>query len=210
MPFPIFRNPSDWVIVDAGAGNINATNVRTGETFSGTIAAFNTLIQGFSEKLASAPATFVLEQSVKTFLMPSSGTSNATGEITFATAPAILEGTGNPVSVFLPAGVVTAGSQGTGAKVYEAVTVGNNAKVQLIGTGIVTANAAYTQVLTLNRLGDIPIPGFTLKDRGSVRVTAQVYGNASASAKTISFKFTGTTGTGALTMEIGRCGLYKK
>lgn len=26
MPFPIFRNPSDWVVVDAGGGNINATN----------------------------------------------------------------------------------------------------------------------------------------------------------------------------------------
>lgn len=45
MPFPIFRNPSDWVIVDAGGGNINATNVRTGAVFNGTIAGFNAAVQ---------------------------------------------------------------------------------------------------------------------------------------------------------------------
>lgn len=109
----------------------------------------------------------MLSRSAVPVILPSSGSSNATGQITLTTAlPAQPTGT---VGVFLPAGVVTAGSQGSGAGVYQA-TFSSTTVCQLTGTGIVTGNAAYTQAITEVTLVSVTTPGGVMGLNGGLEV----------------------------------------
>lgn len=128
-------------------------------------------------------------------IIPSSGSSNATGQITLTTALAT-QPTGT-VGVFLPAGVVTAGSQGTGAAIYQA-TFSSTTVCQLTGTGIVTANAAYTQVITEVVLATVTIPAGAMGMNGAVEVRTVWSCTNSANNKTLRVRFGGAAGTAYL------------
>lgn len=132
-------------------------------------------------------------------IIPSSGTSNATGQITHTTAlPAQPVGT---VRIFLPAGVVTAGSQGTGAGLYS-VTYSSTTVCQLTGTGIVTANAAYTQVITeqILRTDTIPAGGMGI-DGGLLAYSTWSFPN-NANNKSIRVRLGGIGGTAHLAISL--------
>lgn len=44
MGFPIFRNPYEWVTVTTSGENVQSTNTKTGQVFTGTLAAFNEMM----------------------------------------------------------------------------------------------------------------------------------------------------------------------
>ncbi|OXE37469.1 MAG: hypothetical protein CGW95_01390, partial [Phenylobacterium zucineum] len=104
-----------------------------------------------------APIPYILAQTAVPVILPSSGSSNATGQITLTTAlPYQPSGT---VQIYLPTGVVTAGSAGTGAGLYS-VVFSTTAICQIQGTGIVTANGAYTQTTAADlTLATVTVPG---------------------------------------------------
>lgn len=111
---------------------------------------------------------YILAQRGAPTILPSSGSSNATGQITLTTAlPYQPSGT---VGLYLPAGVVTGGSQGSGAGVYQ-VTFSSTTVCQLAGTSIVTANAAYTQTTGAQlTLASTSVPAGCLGVNGCLRV----------------------------------------
>lgn len=125
---------------------------------------------------------YVLAQSAVPVILPSSGSSNATGQITLTTAlPYQPSGT---VGLYLPAGVVTAGSQGTGAAVYQ-VIFSSTSVCQIQGTGIVTANGAYTQTTAADlTLVAATVPGGAMGANGALRIFSQSTVNNSAGTKT--------------------------
>lgn len=138
-----------------------------------------------------APAT-LLAASAVAVIIPSSGSSNATGQITHTTA-LTTQPTGSPL-IFLPAGVVTAGSQGTGAGLYQ-VTYSSTTVCQLTGTGIVTANAAYTQVTTEVLLATDTVPAGAMGLNGGLQVWQTWSFLNSATTKTMRVRFGGIAGT---------------
>lgn len=143
-------------------------------------------------RAAATPAVArQLSASAVAVILPSSGSSNATGQITHTTAlPAQPVGT---VRIFLPAGVVTAGSQGTGAGLYS-VTYSSTTVCQLTGTGIVTANAAYTQSTgeqTLATLTTVAAGAMGLN--GAVEIRSSWTSVNNANSKTARIKFGGTS-----------------
>ena len=148
---------------------------------------------------------YTLKQSAVPSVLPSSGTSNATGQITLTTAlPYQPVG---PVSLYLPAGVVTAGAQGTGAGLYQ-VVFSSTTVCQIQGTGIVTANAAYTQTTGADiNLMTTVVPGGAMGANGSLRTTLVFANNNSVNNKIFSYRFgtavnilsTQTTSTGTRT-----------
>lgn len=110
---------------------------------------------------------YILAQTAVPVILPSSGSSNATGQITLTTAlPYQPSGT---VQIYLPSGVVTAGSQGTGAGLYS-VTFSSTTVCQIQGTGIVTANGAYTQDTTQQTLATVVVPGGAMGANGALRI----------------------------------------
>ena len=128
-------------------------------------------------------APYILAQAAVPVILPSSGSSNATGVITMTTALSYSLASGQSCAIYLPAGVVTAGSQGSGAGVYQATGLGTNNTVQISGTGIVTANGAYTQTTGADlTLVTIPVPGGTMGANGVARVS--VYWSHANSANT--------------------------
>lgn len=144
-------------------------------------------------RAAATPAVArQLAASAVAVILPSSGSSNATGQITHTTALAAQPvGT---VRVFLPAGVVTAGSQGTGAGLYSA-TYSSTTVCQLTGTGIVTANAAYTQSTAEQTLATDTIPAGAMGLNGGVHAHKSWTLNNSGNNKTIRLRFGGAAGT---------------
>ncbi|CAB4161401.1 hypothetical protein UFOVP728_47 [uncultured Caudovirales phage] len=121
----------------------------------------------------SAQLAYVFARDFRYRAIPSSGSSNATGQITLTTAMPYAPPAAVPAFIYLPAGVVTAGSQGTGANFYQ-VTFSSTTVCQITGTGIVTANAAYTQTTgTQIPFATIAVPGNTLGTTGSLVVTAR-------------------------------------
>lgn len=111
---------------------------------------------------------YILAQTGVPVILPSSGTSNAAGQITLTTAlPYTPQGV---VGLYLPAGVVTAGSQGSGAGVYQ-VQFSSTTVCQIAGTGIVTANAAYTQTTGAQlTLASAAVPAGSLGANGRLRL----------------------------------------
>lgn len=144
-------------------------------------------------RAAATPAVArQLAASAVATIIPSSGSSNATGQITHTTAlPAQPTGT---VLIFLPAGVVTAGSQGTGAGLYS-VTYSTTAICQLTGTGIVTANAAYTQVVTEVLMATDTIPAGAMGLNGAVESRSTWSFPNNANSKTLRLRLGGIGGT---------------
>lgn len=132
-----------------------------------------------------------LDSSAVAVILPSSGTSNATGLITHTTALPV-QPTGT-VKVFLPTGVVTAGSQGTGAGLYDA-TYSSTTACQLTGTGIVTANAAYTQVTTEVAMATTTVPA-PWGVNGGIEVRTVWSVNNSVNNKTPRWRLGGIGGT---------------
>lgn len=132
---------------------------------------------------------YVLAQSGVPIILPSSGSSNASGQITLTTAlPYQPSGT---VLTYLPAGVVTGGSAGTGAGlypvVYSSTTVG-----QIQGNGIVTANGAYTQTTGADiALVSVQLPGGAMGPNGSLRQHMEINAPINANNKTCQFKLAG-------------------
>ena len=125
---------------------------------------------------------YTLKQSAVPSILPSSGTSNATGQITLTTAlPYTPTGV---VFLYLPAGVVTAGAQGTGAGLYQ-VVFSSTTVCQIQGTGIVTANAAYTQTTGADiNLATVIVPGGIMGANGWLRITRDTTILNSATSKT--------------------------
>lgn len=152
----------------------------------------------------SGPITFhpyVLAQSAVPVILPSSGSSDAVGGITLTTAlPYQPSGV---VRIYLPAGVVTAGSAGTGAGLYP-VVFSSTTVCQIQGTGIVTANGAYTQVTTEVTLLSTTVPGGAMGANGVIRQgVAASYPN-NANSKVLRQKFgANTTAGGAFTTSLG-------
>lgn len=144
-------------------------------------------------RAASTPAVARrLSASAVAAILPSSGSSNATGQITLTTALAAQPvGT---VSIYLPAGVVTAGSQGSGAGLYQA-TFSSTTVCQLTGTGIVTGNAAYTQTTNEVALVTTSIPAGAMGLNGGVRAYASTTNNNSGGNKSIRLRLGGLAGT---------------
>ncbi len=110
---------------------------------------------------------YILAQSAVPVILPSSGSSNATGQITLTTAlPYQPSGT---VYIYLPTGVVTAGSAGTGAGLYP-VVFSSTTVCQVQGTGIVSANGAYTQTTAADiTLATVVVPGGAMGANGAIR-----------------------------------------
>jgi hypothetical protein len=95
--------------------------------------------------------------------------------------------------IYLPVGVVTAGSQGTGAGLYS-VTYSSTTVCQLTGTGIVTANAAYTQTTAADLvLATVTVPGGSMGANGRLIVYASVGQPNNANAKLWKTKIGATT-----------------
>lgn len=135
----------------------------------------------------------VIESSAIRRILPSSGSSNAVGTITFSTALGYAPANGEELYVALPAGVVTAGSQGTGAGLYAATGLGTNNSVQISGTGIQTANGAYTQTTgTPIVLDSAVVIGGSIGRNGALRVVASCSIDAAVSNKNVTVVFGGT------------------
>ncbi len=133
---------------------------------------------------------YVLAQTAVPVILPSSGSSNATGQITLTTAlPYQPSGT---VSIYLPTGVVTAGSAGTGAGLYS-VVFSTTAICQIQGTGIVTANGAYTQTTaSALTLATVAVPAAAMGANGSLRVLPRVTVLNNANTKTFNMQLGGS------------------
>lgn len=132
---------------------------------------------------------YILDQSAVPRILPSSGSSNATGQITLTTAlPYQPSGV---VYIYLPAGVVTGGSAGTGAGMYP-VIFSSTTVAQIQGTGIVTANGAYTQVTTAVTMATLTIPGGAMGANGTLRFDAEWAWPNNANTKTITHALAGT------------------
>lgn len=167
---------------------VNAvTSATTGQPYAvAPGGAINALVQDVPD-LLSRGFTFVrmpftLAQSGTPVILPSSGSSNASGQITLTTAlPYQPSGT---VGLYLPAGVVTAGSQGTGAGVYQ-VVFSSTTVAQVQGTGITTANGAYTQDTTTVTLASVVVPGGSMGPNGMLRIGPQWSFPNNANAKSI-------------------------
>ena len=136
--------------------------------------------------------TYILAQNSGPVILPSSGTSDAIGNITLTTALAYQPS--GAVLIYLPAGVVTAGSQGTGAKLYS-VIFSSTTVCQLTGTGIVTANAAYTQDTTAVTLVSVTVPGGAMGANGALRPWARFTHPSNANTKTYTFLHAGLSVT---------------
>lgn len=134
---------------------------------------------------------YILDQSAVPRILPSSGSSNATGQITLTTAlPYQPSGV---VYIYLPAGVVTAGSAGTGAGMYP-VIFSSTTVCQIQGTAVVTANGAYTQTTGSDlTLATVTVPGGAMGVNGSLRTDNNWSIANTAGAKTQSVKFSATT-----------------
>jgi hypothetical protein len=143
-------------------------------------------------RAAATPAVArQLAASAVAVILPSSGSSNATGQITLTTALPV-QPTGT-VGVFLPAGVVTAGTQGAGAGVYQA-TFSSTTVCQLTGS-VTTANAAYTQVVTEAVLATTTLPGGVMGLNGAIESRPVWTVNNSVNNKTPRIRFGGAAGT---------------
>lgn len=131
----------------------------------------------------------ILGQSGVPVILPSSGTSNASGQITLTTAlPYQPSGV---VGLYLPAGVVTGGSQGSSAGVYLA-TFSSTTVCQLTGTGIVTANSAYTQTTGTDvTLVSVVVPAGSMGLNGRLRVRSFWQHPNNANAKNENVKLAG-------------------
>ena len=122
-----------------------------------------------------------LAQSATPCILLSNGSSNATGQITSTALPYTPSGVCN---VYLPAGVVTAGSAGTGAGLYPAI-FSSSGICQIQGTGIVTANTSFTQTTSQVALcAPIAIPAGFLGANGALQISALFEANNSANSKT--------------------------
>lgn len=134
---------------------------------------------------------YILDQAATPRILPSSGTSNATGQITHTTAlPYQPSGV---VWTYLPAGVVTAGSAGTGAGLYP-VIYSSTTVCQIQGTGIVTANGAYTQTTASDiTLAAVVVPGGAMGANGSLRVAEYLAVAGTAGNKICNVVFGGST-----------------
>jgi hypothetical protein len=114
-----------------------------------------------------APRCLVIAQSAIPVILPSSGTSNSTGQITLTTALPYSPASLGVVQIYLPAGVVTSGTQGSGAGLYSAI-FSSTTVCQLTGT-VVTGNAAYTQVVTQATLATVQVAGGLMGSNGALR-----------------------------------------
>jgi hypothetical protein len=154
-----------------------------------------------SDAARTEPRSRILAQSAVPRILPSSGSSNATGQITHTTAlpyqPA------GVVWIRLPAGVVTAGSAGTGAGLYP-VIYSSTTVCQIQGTGIVTANAAYTQTTgSPIALATIPVPGGCMGPNGVLQYSSAFAYPNNANSKTLTGSFGGlSTHTSAFTTTV--------
>lgn len=137
---------------------------------------------------ADAPLAYLpylLAQTAVPVVLPASGSSNATGQITHGTAlPYTPAGV---VQVYLPAGVVVGDAVGG---LYPAIYA-NATTCQLVGSPA-TANGAYTQSTSEVALATISVPGGAMGANGSVRCSGLWSMASNANAKTARVKFAGT------------------
>lgn len=132
----------------------------------------------------------ILTRSGIPMILPSSGTSNASGQITLTTA---LPYQPAAAFIYLPVGVITAGSQGTAAGLY-AVTFSSTTVCQVTGTGIVSANTGYTQTTASDlTLATVTVPANSMGINGRVMPTSLWTFPNNANTKTMRVKFGGTT-----------------
>lgn len=134
-------------------------------------------------------AAYPLAQSGAPIILPSSGASNATGQITHTTAlPYQPSGT---VQVYLPAGVVVGDAAGgLYSAVYSSTTV-----CQLVGNPA-TANGAYAQVTAAVTLASVVVPGGSIGANGALRVQPHWTQPNNANTKTGTVLFGGQTFSG--------------
>lgn len=157
----------------------------TGGTMSGV-----TVTGGTLNGIATAQYPYVLARDHRSRIIPSSGSSNASGAITLTTALPYTPPAAAPVFIYLPAGVVTAGSQGTGANFYQ-VTFSSTTACQITGTGIVTANAAFTQSTSIIPIATVTVPANALGLNGSLMTTMRWSFLNNANAKNTRLMFGG-------------------
>lgn len=130
---------------------------------------------------------YVLAQAASPVILPSSGTADAAGGITLTTAlPYVPAGV---VQIYLPAGVVTGGPQGSGAGLYS-VVFSSTTVCQIQGTGVVTTAGAYTQTTAaFVTLASIPVPGGAMGKSGVLKPSALFRVNSSANSKGVRTRY---------------------
>lgn len=152
----------------------NGTALGSGGTL-GDLTVRNLLATG-AVKLNGKQLPYVLAQAAVPIIVPSSGSSNGTGQITMTTAlPYVPSGT---VQVCLPAGVVVGDATGG---LYSA-TFSSTTVCQLAGSPV-TANAAYTQRLTSYTAVTVAVPGGTMGANGALQYDVHFTGPNNANAK---------------------------
>lgn len=128
----------------------------------------------------------VLSQGAAPIILPSSGSSNASGQITLTTAlPYTPTGV---VQVYLPAGVVTGDATGG---LYRAA-FSSTTVCQLAGSPA-TANAAFTQSTSVVTLASMAVPAGAMGQNGALRIEPLWSMPNNANVKTAIISLGGTT-----------------
>lgn len=137
--------------------------------------------------LEGVPRPYILAQSGVPLILPSSGSSNASGQITLTTAlPYQPVGV---VQIYLPAAVVVGDATG-GMKsvIFSSTTV-----CQIVGNPV-TANGAYTQSTGAVVLGAVGlVPGNAMGANGGLRINIGSTVPNNANGKSQSISLGGTT-----------------
>jgi hypothetical protein len=187
MSFPIFRNSYEWTTVTTSGENIRATNRKTGETFTGTLAAFDELMNDRLEGIG-----LVAQSTIPVGIAPS-GSVAPNGAITLGTALPVVYSSG--IWLALPADAAyTDAPAGTYWCVMSSTTVGTVYDEVLVGvptvpsapTAIVDAREAtnYTGVTTEVALVTATVAGGLVGANGSIKINFAGSQNSSAGAKT--------------------------
>ncbi len=124
--------------------------------------------RGYAAYLTESAPSWSYKNLPQFLILPPSGAANATGQITLGSAlPLIPVG---KARIYLPAGVVLAGSQGSGAGMYD-VLFSSNTVCQILGNDIVTTSGSYTQTNAQVVLGQHAILGNSLGSNGVLKCT---------------------------------------
>jgi len=196
MSFPLFRDSYEWSTVNTGGANVQSTNRKTGEVFTGTLATFDEYMNDRLEGIG------IVGQSTVPVGIAASGSVAENGAITIGTALPVVYSSG--IWLALPAAAAYADSPaGTYWCVMSSTTVGVIYNNLLVGvpyvptapTAIVSARAAtnYTGVTTAVALATVTVPGGLVGANGSLQIKFAGSQNSAAGAKTYVVK--GAAGT---------------
>lgn len=191
MSFPVFRNHAEWDVVTTSGMNVLATNRRTAKTFSGTLTAFNEMMNDVLE------GTGLIDQSSVPVGIAPTGAVAANGALTLGTALPATYSSG--IWLYLPAAAAyTLSPAGIYWCVMTSTTEGTIYNNLLTGvptiptslTAIVDArgSTAYTGATTEVALITVAVPGGVVGANGSIKMDFEGSHLSSAGAKTYVIK----------------------